>query len=97
MGVSGATSVWKYEIEVDETFTREMPEHARVLHVGVQAGTPCMWVQVAPGNKIETRTFHCHGTGHSIPLGRVHLGSFMLLDGAFVGHLFEPDAIARRG
>ena len=81
--------IWKYEIQVEDEFTVEMPRLAQVIHVAVQDGTPCMWARVNPAAEMTTRTFHVHGTGHRVDPTMVHLGSFILLGGRFVGHLFE--------
>jgi hypothetical protein len=82
-------SVWKYAISVEDEFQREMPEGAAVIHVAVQRDEPCMWVLVDPSRPPETRTFYVHGTGHPIPAGRAHRGSFLMVGDDFVGHLFE--------
>ena len=82
-------SVWKYEIQVEDEFTILMPRLAEVIHVAVQDDRPCMWALVNPAAEPTARTFHVHGTGHRVDPQLVHLGSFMLVDGRFVGHLFE--------
>ena len=90
MGQSGDwNAVWKYEIQVEDEFTVEMPRLAQVIHVAVQDNRPCMWALVNPAQPPTTRTFHVHGTGHRVDPQMVHLGSFLLLGGNFVGHLFE--------
>lgn len=98
-------SVWKFPIEVTDEFTIEMPKGARVLHVDVQRVSetnaqyeqPCLWALIDPDAEREQRTFYVHGTGHTFPVGRVHLGSFLLYGGSFVGHLFEPGSLIPRG
>jgi hypothetical protein len=85
--------VWKYEIEILGYVERELPKGARIIAVDVQYGKPCMWALVDPEARGEIRRFYLLGTGHEInddDSERLrHLGTFMLDDGAFVGHLFE--------
>lgn len=83
-------SVWKFEISVEDEFVLAMPKGAKPLHVAVQDDKPCLWMLVDPAAGREDRTFYVHGTGHPVRPESQHLGSFMLYDGAFVGHLFEP-------
>jgi hypothetical protein len=90
---SGAyRSVWKFAIPDAGEFELEMPSLARVIHVDVRHGRPCLWALVEPGHVRTMRTFYLRGTGHAVEAGLVHLGSFVLHDGDFVGHLFEPIA-----
>lgn len=83
-------TVWKIEISVTDEFTRSVPEGAEPLYVAVQYGKPWLWVLLDPSAPPKPRTFYVHGTGHPVPPGREHLGSFMLHGGEFVGHLFQP-------
>lgn len=84
------TSVWKFEIQVDDEFTLAMPVGAEPLYVAVQDGKPYLWVLVEPSAEREQRTFYVHGTGHPTTPGAEYIGSFMLYGGRFVGHLFQP-------
>lgn len=85
-------TVWKYTLEIGTT-ELEIPLGAAVLSVQVQRGEPCLWCLVNPQAQKGRRTFEAFGTGQQVPTGRRHLGSFQLLDGDFVGHVFEvmPD------
>lgn len=96
--------VWKFTFEVEGYFERELPADARIINVAVQADQPCFWALVNPQAPTRQRRFYLLGTGHEMyvggpgdvadsPADLIHLGSFMLADGAFVGHLFE---LARR-
>ncbi len=89
-------TIWKYEIEVNDSISIEMPKGARGIHVGVQLDDfngkekVCLWAVVNPKNIIETRRFVVRGTGHSFKGEEgEHLGTFMLYEGALVFHLFE--------
>lgn len=86
------TAVWKYEIPVADNFALRLPEGARFLHVDVQDGHPRLWVLVDTEQAIEDKFFVLAGTGHPIPEAPeqlAHIGTYMLLDGALVFHLFE--------
>jgi len=90
-------SVWKFEIQVDDEFTLRMPKGAEMLHVEVQHDKPCLWALVEPANEREERTFYVHGTGHPVRPGVEHVGSFVLMGGSFVGHLFQPRSLVPLG
>jgi hypothetical protein len=87
--------VWKYELG-GEVSVYSMPKGARVLHVEVQAGTPCLWVLVDPEEPHETRKFLVRGTGEDIPGPANHVGTFLKHPPpsdpdrqTFVFHVFE--------
>ena len=84
-------TIWKYPIPVVDSFALTMPPGATVLSVALQYGKPCIWALVDSKKKdTETRHFICHGTGHPVsPDAGRYVGMFMLLEGRFVGHLFE--------
>ena len=83
-------TIYKYTIPVEDSPKIEMPVGAKVLHVNVQRGVPCIWVEVDPSNEIETREFQVYGTGHMIPDNSgTYLGTFMVDDGNYVFHIYE--------
>ena len=102
------TTVYKYELPFGDTADVMMPDGARVLHVGTQGEVVFMWALVDPEAPEVLRQFYVRGTGH--PMGAAegleHLGTFMLMDGIFVGHVFgvreqppqfrESPGVARR-
>jgi hypothetical protein len=98
-------SVWKFAIEVSDEFQLIMPKGAKPLYVGVQRVSeenarydqPCLWALVDPDAEAEKRTFFVHGTGHPVRPGLEYVGSFMLWDGEFVGHLFQPRSLIPTG
>jgi len=84
-------TIWKYPFVVADTFSLTMPPGAEVVSVGVQYGKPCLWAIVDSHQEDnEDRHFICHGTGQPVSseAGK-YIGMFMLLEGQFVGHLFE--------
>jgi hypothetical protein len=84
-------AVWKYELSSPVLTGIMMPRGAEVLSVMVQGSTPCIWALVDPEAEAEQRTFLTVGTGHSHVEDKTwrHVGSYVLFDGAFVGHVFE--------
>ena len=84
--------IFKYPIKPGDYVEIEMPIGAQVLDVQVQHNQPCLWALVDPELPKEKRYFRFAGTGHPIKedLSQLsHIGSFQLLEGALVFHLFE--------
>lgn len=82
--------IWKFPLKVADTVTIEMPEDSQVLTVQAQGETAQLWALVMPDQPKEKRAFFVVGTGHNVPhtAGR-YVGTFQLLRGAFIGHVFE--------
>jgi len=86
--------VWKFPIQHpgrrDGSFPVVMPHDSKILSIQIQKGEPVMWALVETSNRLETRVFQTFGTGHELPADEmVYRGTYQLIDGAFVGHLFE--------
>jgi len=85
-------TVYKYAVPVEDYFSLELSQGAKILTVQVQHDSPQIWALVNPESPTETRHFRLAGTGHSIQEnGEVlnYLGTFQLARGGFIGHLFE--------
>ncbi len=83
--------IWKYSLEIVVSQDVQMPEGATLVHVAAQYDGPCVWALVEPeGRVVVNRRIYIHGTGHWImdPIA-TYVGSFMLQNGAFVGHVFD--------
>lgn len=80
-------TVWKFRIPMDEEFCLEIPSDPDILHVDVQHGDPCLWARVDPDRPFAKYTFYIVGTGHDIPPGLAHVGTWQ--EGPFVWHLFR--------
>jgi hypothetical protein len=91
--------IWKYEIPMDKDITINMPKWAQILHIGMQNGVPCMWVEI-PSDSFytnsevvyEDRNFTIIGTGWEF--GRMEIGNAGIYVGTwqnppFVWHLYE--------
>lgn len=88
-------TVWKWEFAVQDRFTLRLPKDAEVLTVQAQRDRACLWALCDPEAEKEDRTFACWGTGHQHFLngrspGR-YVGTFQLMSGALVFHLFEEE------
>ena len=60
--------IWKYELRVDDRLTVIMPRGARILSVGVQGKTICLWAMVTPETaEQERRIIAIYGTGNPLP------------------------------
>ena len=85
--------VFKYPLSIAGETTIEMPKGANVLTIQVQRREPYIWAMVEDDAPMEARAFCVRGTGHTFN-GREgrYVGSFQLLDGDLVFHLFEAVA-----
>ncbi len=91
-------TIWKYEIPIEEHFSIEMQKRAIILSVQCQKGVPTIWCLVATDTELETREFRLYGTGHDLKnknidalkgIYWVFVGTFQMLDGDLVYHLFK--------
>jgi hypothetical protein len=81
-------TIYKYPFQVDDEVRIEMPENARVLHVGLQGAQPCLWAMVDPENRPVIHRFRVFGTGHPMPTAvGEHVATFQ--QGPFVWHMFR--------
>jgi hypothetical protein len=85
--------IYKYDVEVNDTFEVEMPDGAEILTVQVQHQQPVIWALVETNNKTVKRFFRLIGTGNPIEMDEQeslnHIGTFQITGGALVFHLFE--------
>lgn len=75
-------------------FEIDMQEGAEILTVQMQYGAACIWALVDPEAPLKPRRLAIMGTGHPTPdagAGR-YIGTFQMLDGGLVWHLFEEYA-----
>jgi len=86
--------VYKYPVQIKDRFSLNLPVNARPLCVAVQHGDPVMWASFNAADKdiLAPREFVVLGMGHECIFTSSSLryvGTFMLFDGGFVGHVFE--------
>ena len=98
-------TIYKYPLETVDTQIIEVPGifgfgnsfNKQFLCIDVQYGVPCLWCIVDTDSKSKRKIkLRIVGTGNPMPefLGNEdYLGSYQLLDGQFVGHVFVEDII----
>ena len=85
-------AIWKFQLKITDKQTIEMPKVRRILHVGNQNNSICVWAQVDPdASGFEPVKFEIYLTGHLInehePLRR-YLGTVMTEGAQLVWHVF---------
>lgn len=80
--------VHKYEIRPSpEPTPVEVPSSAQVVHVGLQDGALCVWIELVKERATVRRHFGVFPTGHNIPDFAEHVGT--VTNNAVVGHVYE--------
>ena len=85
-------SIYKYELEVDDEQLLTLPANAAILTVQVVGNVPYLYAVVdLDTEETEERHILTFGTGHQIEddLKAHYVGSYQLLDGKLVYHVFE--------
>jgi hypothetical protein len=86
-------TIWKYELQVTDWQTINIPRNAEILTIQNQNGIPQLWAIVDTDEKaIELKGIEIYGTGNpmrSDGLIRKYIGTFQMLGGKFIGHCFE--------
>ena len=88
-------TVHKFSLDIGYTLV-EMPENAKIIHVGEQYGQLQLWAEVDPNEPQTHRHFRVYGTGHPIDdvmhLDVQHIGTAIMQGGDFVAHIYEATA-----
>ena len=59
--------IYKYEIEVTDQQTLQLPQQAEILSIQVQDNNIMLWALVIDYTKlVDYRFIECYGTGHEI-------------------------------
>jgi hypothetical protein len=82
--------IWKFPLPKDLNGVIAAPGPFRVLTLQIQDDWPCIWAIVDPAAPLVDRHIRVFGTGHELRDDQEvqYLGTFQLLDGDFVGHVF---------
>lgn len=82
------TTIWKFPIAIAGHQTIEVPDPAKVLHVGFDpAGTPALWILVNPDLPKHSLPVFVVGTGDKKPLSAAnYVGTFV--EDIWVWHVF---------
>ena len=84
-------TVFKYSFDVNDYFTIEMPEDAKIISIQMQKSMPQLWALVDSDKPKKKRKFRLAGTGHQI---KENINDLQFIDtfqvhGALVFHVFE--------
>ena len=86
-------TIYKYELEVKDFQSIEMPKGAEILSVQSQAGIICIWAKVDTESTKRKRSFEIYGTGQEIIEKNInqrkYLATIQLMGGRLVYHIFE--------
>jgi hypothetical protein len=83
-------TIWKYEIPYQLEFPLELHKDAVILCVHAQGQDKAyMWVESDTDRGKEVRHFRIITTGRLHYQHLEYIGTFFLMDGEFVGHLYE--------
>jgi len=83
-------TIWKYQLEIEDSQSINMPIGAKILDVQSQNGVICMWFLVETNNEIHTRNFAIVGTGNPIWMKEYdYIGTTQTRQGVLVWHIFE--------
>lgn len=94
--MSEKKTIWKFPLEIAGAQGIEMPKGAEILCVQFQKTILCLWAIVDPSAENEIRGFEICGTGRAPQhdFDRLsYVSTFQTMDGEFVWHLFEIDAL----
>lgn len=84
-------TIWKYELEITDIQTIEMPVNAKILCVRVHKNKPHLWVLLDPDNDKTAYIFRTIDTGECIEktFNGLYIGTYQLMNGQYVGNLFQ--------
>lgn len=81
--------IWKYELASSDN-TIQMPAGSQVLTAQSQHGRPCLWAEVDPDLRTESRRFVVKTTGEAFnPRGLTYVGTVQVEGGLIVLHVYE--------
>lgn len=83
-------TIFKYELQIDDEQSIEMPKDAEIISLQVQHGVPCIWAIVDTDKEKESRVFHTYGTGQKFyPKGAQFVGTYLIHQDRLVYHVFD--------
>ncbi len=88
-------AIYKFQLPMNDEITLWGPRVLRWLGVAVQHDQPCVWAVVDTDTPRQKNKLLLRGTGHTLTGEECKfLGSFMLHNESFVGHVFEKQTKA---
>lgn len=85
-------TIWKYELNICDRQTIEVPASARMLTLQTQGDSPRIWALVDTEEKESVRReFHTFLTGGILPESDnlEYIGTYQILGGSLIYHVFE--------
>ena len=84
-------TVFKFSLPVVDHALVQMPRGAQILTVDQQYNQAYIWALVDNAEPYVNHKFTVHGTGHPANdvEGLAFVGSLILMEGAFVGHVWD--------
>jgi hypothetical protein len=84
-------TIFKYPISITDTQTIEVRKESgttcEIIHVGLDpSGTPCVWIELTPGDRTEKLAIHIIGTGNPVRGTKAYICSFV--QSPFVWHVY---------
>ena len=85
--------IFKYPFHTPESRSFWIPKGGKILHFGLQADLPTIWVEVEPDAETVLRNFIIYGTGRLFEaVGLTYIGTVVGHLGQYVWHLYEEGA-----
>ena len=88
-----ARKIYKFQIDPSGFTKITVPKNAQILTLMIdqKTGAPCLWIELNTRFELEERNFVVVATGVEFPSDRRfdYVGSFQILEGDFIGHLYE--------
>lgn len=81
--------IYKFPFAVEDVQHVVMPPGAKLLTVGVQREQPVLWADVEDDGEYTGRKIAIVVTGANPPADGTYIGTFMIADGRFVGHVYD--------
>lgn len=83
-------TIHKYKLEINGTFSINMPIGAEILSIQEQSGHLYIWARVDPKRSTEVREFPTYGTGYITEAfnNELYIATVQMLNG-LVWHVFE--------
>lgn len=82
-------TIWKFDLKDLRVQIIGMPVGAKLLTVAMQHETPRLWALVNDTGDIVNRRILTYGTGHAGATAGDYIGTYQLLEGALVFHVFD--------
>ena len=81
-------TIFKQSLEIEDKQTIQLPQHYKILHLGVQQGVPTIWYECFHDHPLVPLEIYCFGTGYNMDnLPKLDYLGTVQIDG-FVWHFY---------